>query len=514
VSNPQPPVLLIGLDAADLDLMRRLCAAGEMPALSSLMDRGCFGALEGNAARFAGGVWPTFYRGRDVGWHGLYHNKLWRQERMCCELADESWFPEPPFWELLDRERLRMAVLDVPMTVASPKPLNGVHLAGWGTHDVITRGAWPSGLWQELTREFGAPAMPAELFGPQSAGTLRRLTARLLDSTDQMSRIGASLLARERWDLFLIVFGATHRGGHYLWDLSQLDPTALRSEARRELEDALTKVYRACDQGVKRLLDRAPPDSRVMVFALHGMGRNTTWADRTPEILHRIQAGGSNGAPKGGALYRLKRMIPWPLIRPITTRLPQSIQSRLVKLWSRRMFDWSATRAFPLPMDHAGYLRINLRGREPEGTVSPGAEYDALCRELAEGFLSFRDLETGEPIARRVHRLDELAPPGAPGRDRLPDLVIEWAGVSPTDSRGIVSGSYSEMRWSPPDRLPSGRAGNHRSHGWFVGAGEGIAPGTRADGYQIVDLVPTIFRWLGADQAAGFQGGPIGELCR
>src|SRR5215208_4023863 len=137
------PVVMIGLDAADTDLIERLCEAGELPALSGLRSKGAFGPLEGIAGRFAGGVWPTFYTGRDVAWHGLYHNKIWRQEHMCCEVADESWFPEAPFWELLDRDRFRIAVLDVPMTVSSPKPVNGVHLAGWGTHDVIARGSWP-----------------------------------------------------------------------------------------------------------------------------------------------------------------------------------------------------------------------------------------------------------------------------------------------------------------------------------------------------------------------------------
>ena len=33
--------------------------------------------------------------------------------------------------------------------------------------------------------------------------------------------------------------------------------------------------------------------------------------------------------------------------------------------------DWNATRYFPLAMDHAGYMRINLAGREPNGIVDP-----------------------------------------------------------------------------------------------------------------------------------------------
>jgi predicted AlkP superfamily phosphohydrolase/phosphomutase len=502
------PVLMIGWDAADHELIERLCQAGELPVLAGLRARGLVGTLDGCAARFAGGVWPTFYTGQDVPWHGLYHNKIWRQERMRVEVADETWFPEPPFWELLDRERYRIAVLDVPMTVALPKPLNGIHLAGWGTHDVIARGSWPGELWQQLSRQFGPPSMPPELFGAQSAASLRRLVSQLVQSTEQMSAIGASLLARERWDLFLLVFGATHRGGHYLWDLSQIDRSRLSDQDRKALERALTEVYLACDRGLGRLLSKAPPDGRILVFAVHGMGHNTTWADRAADILDRIQTGATQQPSRKGALYTLKQLLPWPLVRAVTTRLPQGVQSRLVQLWSKGMFDWSRTRAFPVPMDHAGYIRLNVRGREPEGIVSPGGEYESLCTKLAEGFLSFRDEKTGAPIVRRVHRLQELAPADAPARDRLPDLVVEWADVSPIDSSGITSHLYGELRWSPPNRIPSGRAGNHRSRGWFVAAGDGVPRG-RVDGHSIQDLVPTVCQWLGARLEDRLHGRPI-----
>jgi predicted AlkP superfamily phosphohydrolase/phosphomutase len=504
---------MIGLDAADYGLIEQLCEKGELPTLAGLRARGSHGALDGCAAQFAGGVWPSFYTGRDVAWHGLYHNKIWRQERMCVEVADETWFPDPPFWESLDRDRYRIAVLDVPMTVASPKPLNGVHLAGWGTHDVIARGSWPAELWQQLGKQFGPPSMPAELFGAQSAKTLKRLVAQLVRSTGQLADIGAELLSREQWDLFLLVFGATHRGGHYLWDLSQIDRTGLPAKQRAELEGALTEVYRAIDRGLGRILSRAPADARIMVFAVHGMGPNTTWADRTSEILQRILSGGATEAPKRGALYRIKQMLPWPLVREITSRLPQSLQSRLVKLWSKSMFDWSRTRAFPVPMDHAGYIRLNLRGREPEGIVEPGKEYESLCAELAQGFSSFRDLATGRPIVRRVYRQEELAPEEAPARDRLPDIVVEWSDVSPIESPGIASERYGEIRWSPPDRLPSGRAGNHRSRGWFIAAGDGME-NCRVEGYSILDLVPTVCRWLGTDVGERLQGRAIAQLVR
>ena len=250
---------------------------------------------------------------------------------------------------------------------------------------------------------------------------------------------------------------------------------------------------------------------RVLVFALHGMGPNTAWADRCADMLARILAGGPGVcAPRRGLVYAAKQAIPWRLARAVTARIPPELQARLVPLWSSRMYDWRTTRAFPLPMDHAGYVRVNLRGREPRGIVPP-EEYSALCDQIAQGFLSFRDAASGRPIARRVHRMDELASRDAPARHRLPDLVVEWADVPPGAAPVIRSESLGELSWSSP-KLTSGRAGNHEPDGWFVARGPGIGTGPTAAVHPIVDLVPTVYRWLGLEPDEALAGRPIPEL--
>ena len=55
----------------------------------------------------------------------------------------------------------------------------------------------------------------------------------------------------------------------------------------------------------------------------------------------------------------------------------------------------------------------------------------------------------------------------APGRHRLPDLVVEWDDVPPGSATVIRSERHGELRWGTA-RLPSGRAGNHRPDGWFI----------------------------------------------
>ncbi len=53
--------------------------------------------------------------------------------------------------------------------------------------------------------------------------------------------------------------------------------------------------------------------------------------------------------------------------------------------------DWSKTRAYAMGL---GNIYINLKGREAQGIVKPGAEYDALRAEIKtklEAFVDDRD---------------------------------------------------------------------------------------------------------------------------
>jgi predicted AlkP superfamily phosphohydrolase/phosphomutase len=505
------PVIVIGLDAVELSLVERLCSEGKLPNLQFMRENGCFGKLQSDAHLFAGGVWPTFYTSKTVPWHGIYHNKLWRFERMRCEVASKEWLPNRPLWEYLDGQEYRIAVVDVPMTLGTSKMINGIHLCGWGTHDLVGNGSWPPNFWKRMEGKFGGPVIEPEYFGPQTGKSLKRLRKQLLMGTEQLVEVGEYILAQNSWDLFLIVFGAGHRAGHYLWDLSQIKPLSISGDLHRSISGALEEIYMALDRGVGRLRKKAPKGAKVMVFAVHGMGPNCGWSDWCPKLLAMIQEKDEGRPAKSGFLYGLRQAMPWSLIRQVTRHMPKPLLDRLVSLWSSEMFDWSQTRYFPLPMDHAGYIRINVKGREPQGIVESGSDYNELCRQLEAALKSFCDVTSGKPIVDNVYRPEHIAPSDSTFRKYLPDLVVTWKDISAIESRGIRSERYGELLLD--GFLPSGRSGNHNRDGWFFACGPGIEPKSHVQGSRVMDLAPTLFRWLGAPVPYEFQGRPIADLC-
>jgi predicted AlkP superfamily phosphohydrolase/phosphomutase len=81
--------------------------------------------------------------------------------------------------------------------------------------------------------------------------------------------------------------------------------------------------------------------------------------------------------------------------------------------------DWSKTRAYAMGL---GEVYINLRGREAQGIVQPGAEYEALKRELQQKLVAMTDPQTGERPVRRVLAREEVYRQFDP--NMIPDLFV------------------------------------------------------------------------------------------
>ena len=81
--------------------------------------------------------------------------------------------------------------------------------------------------------------------------------------------------------------------------------------------------------------------------------------------------------------------------------------------------DWSKTRAYAMGL---GEVYINLKGRESQGIVEPGAEYDALKIELKERLVAMVDPETGESPVSRVVSREEAYSKFDP--NMIPDLFV------------------------------------------------------------------------------------------
>ncbi len=89
--------------------------------------------------------------------------------------------------------------------------------------------------------------------------------------------------------------------------------------------------------------------------------------------------------------------------------------------------DWRKTLAYSASNTEQG-IYLNLRGREPEGIVLE-TDYDRVREEVIRLFEDLRDPETGNKVAVRIFRREELY--SGPCVSDAPDIIMflnngEW----------------------------------------------------------------------------------------
>jgi predicted AlkP superfamily phosphohydrolase/phosphomutase len=151
---------------------------------------------------------------------------------------------------------------------------------------------------------------------------------------------------------------------------------------------------------------------------------------------------------------------------------------------------WPRMKAFAVPTNTHGRVRINLRGRERDGVVAPDA-YDAVCDEVEAAVRACRNPRTGGSVVEDVVRLGD--------EDPSADLLIVWkdcADALEHPEAGLIG------------PVPYGRTGSHSTRGFAFIAGYGI-PYSDLGERPAADLTPTIVALLGGEPPGDMQGRPL-----
>ena len=515
-------LLLISFDSASPALVEEGMREGWLPNLARLRERGAYGRLRSTADWLVSSHWASFSLGTPPNEHGCYHFLQWRADRMRVMRLEPAWMIREPFWRELAERGTRVVVLDAPYT---PPPRSrsypGVEMCGWATNEMIFPPfVHPARMKEVVRKTYGRSLRRAgeglayERYAPRPLGELLHIRDQLVDIVDRSASLSCELLAKEPWDLFLTVFGPSHRAGHMFWGEGSVAGEA-GPEVDRAMQDAVRAVYVATDRAIGRVLEAAGEQTPVLVFSLIGMSHNTSRTDVLPAMLARVLAGDRSAAAAHEKLRvasLLRRAVPLPWRQVMKGWLPIAMQDRLSMFWRMGRTDWSGTKAVSLSADVHGYVRINLRGREVRGIVEPGEEYDRVCTQIAEGLLGFVDSDSGEPVVREVRRADELFPTGG-RRDALPDLIVRWAASPCASTRAIESPRFGRIPWPTPGKNPNARSGNHTAEAFVVAVGDGIEPGSSVNAEaHILDLPPTILALLGEEAPPYMTGKVIREI--
>lgn len=503
---------MIGLDLGDGRLIERWADDGTLPALGRLFSTsGGSRELASTADTLHVSAWPSLYTGSSPGEHGVYFTFQPVPGIQGHRRFHEGLYGRPTFWNLLGRAGTASTVFDAPYTHPEPDS-RASQVFDWGVWAkylgersspprLVRRlrkavGAYPLGL---EAHDVGLGAIPPEEIGP-----------RLVEAAAARTRAALWLLEAAPAALFFLVYGETHPAAHYLWPAGlERSPEGIDPGAADDARLARLKaVYREIDRGIARILDAAPAEATVLVFSPDSIVANYGAWHLLPDVLrrsgylHEPVPGESAEAPaRPGLVRRIRDLLPRDFRKSLARYLPVALRDRLSRQVDTAFIDWSRTRAFCLPTDLEGLIRINLRGREPEGIVAP-QDYDAVCDELSAALLALESPATGRGVVREVIRTRERLPGGRV--DHLPDLIVLW---EPVGRLGAVrSGSVGSVAGESPDARP----GTHGTPGFLVASGPGADEWRRRAGH-VQDMARLALEWFEVE-APGYMGSSGSEV--
>lgn len=541
-------LLVIALDSVDPVSLERWLELGHLPNIGRLRQSGVYARLDNCVAHPGGTVgfsatepsWVVFSTGCYPGTNGYWDIARYDPETYDLKANIEGRLYDygrcAPFFDL--GPEYKTTLFDLPMWGPSAR-INGPQVAGWGGH--FTAGvscSEPPELLRELNRNFGHCAVLRKDHGsPWQTDYHVWLHKELHASIGKRGKIIRHLMQRDAWNLFVGAFLEAHSAGHDLLHYSANEhPLFPGTSSHLFAEDPLLDVCQSIDRELGKIMAALPPDTSIALCGVHGMAENHSdllTMVFLPEFLYRWNFPGRRafpsaaGTPPGPVVGRPPRKSwtgslwvmcdePNPLRRWLGPYLPGSLLrasassvlaspydpdlnrlSWMPASWYRKQ--WPRMSAFALPTFWEGRIRINLRGREGQGIVSPD-HYPALCDELAAKLSKLTDARSGKPVVKKVVRTRSSATDDDP---RLPfaDLVVEW------EERAVdVVESPDIGRIGP---IPYMRAGGHRPRTFLIASGPGVTPGGTIQGGKVVDLAPTLLSLLGAPIPQAMEGRPL-----
>jgi predicted AlkP superfamily phosphohydrolase/phosphomutase len=521
-------VFIVGWDGATFDLIKPWCDRGLLPNIASVLEQGAHGALRSTMPPMTFPAWSSFMTGKNPAKHGIFDFMRGRPGSYDLEFVNGGQRRAASFWKLLSDAGRQVISISVPCTYP-PEPVNGIMLSGFDApglggsgSKLDARGMHPPSLCAELDRAVGGHPIGSFPIAEINQGRPDLALEKILHAIRRKAETTKYLIQRYPWDCAMILFGESDGVGHHFWKYCDRDSPLFTSQPPG-MEHSMLRVYQELDLQLGELRRLLPPETTLLMMSDHGFGGVSNsvlypncWL--RDQGLLQFRGGTSRWASRAldGVKCRAVAMLPSKVKRLIY----RAAQSRLGGIEAQvrySIIDWPNTKAYFDENPYYPVLWLNVRGRQPLGTVEPGTEYERLRSELIERIEDWRHPETGERIALRAYRREDVY--RGPYLEEAPDIIVHWGERDGYSYAFRVSSKSKRLRWLEeidphrPEHMAffTGKSGTHRDDGILLAEGPAIRSGVVRNA-AIVDVAPTILHLLGVAVPADMDGRVLTEM--
>jgi len=496
-------VLVIGIDSGTFDLITPWTEEGYLPNIARLINEGSWSELESTPLPLTGPAWTSFMTGKNPGKHGVFDFvRVTKDYKTLPINADD--IDSKTIFEIVSQDKKKVISINVPIT-HPPQEVNGYMISGMPASDVSDGITFPEDAKERLPRDY--LIIPKTVYEGDNE-------KEILDELDIMLKRQMEVVKdfiKEDWDLFMVVFFATDVVSHWFWKYHDKNHPLHRQE-HEKYAGAILDIYQKVDESIGELLASIDSNTTVLVMSDHGVGPLhqdifiNNWLAKKgylkfkKNLITRLKVLAHGLGWTLENLYSISQRL--KLARKTVSMSEEGRNFLLKFLLSFSDVDWSRTKAYS--MTNFGPIFINLKGREEQGIVEKGREYDELVNEIKDGLLQIKD-PNGEHAIEKVFTKDELFH----GKyfDFAPDIIYVPKDMKYTSNRYFEFGS--NKLFGKPHRDMSG---DHRYNGIFIARGDQIKEGLRFEGAKIYDLAPTILHLMEAGIPDDMDGRVLKEI--
>ncbi len=503
--------MIVGLDGATFDIIDPMIREGKLPNLSHMITNGSRGILNSVIPPYSPPAWMSMLTGKNPGKHGIFHFLKRKEGSYELEVASFRDVSERNLFSILTKEGLGSGVMNIPLTYPPPSKVKGFFVSGIPVPPNSRSYAVPGGMVETLEKAGYMVDVDFRGFHPNFEYEEDRwedyqdLLDRLIAVEKTRVDMFLDLMDRDDVQLLFLVISLTDRVQHYFWRFSDRDHPGHSEEGEKRFGDAIERAYRLSDELLGKVMDRGGTGANYLVVSDHGAGPHycdfhlNRWLEENGFLTRKKTP---RWVLKRGSLSGIFSRLG---IGFVTGLLPGSVGSKMVIYPGRKRSPdssdiiWSRSEAFASMYG----IRINLRGREPDGIVEPGRQYRDVIDRIRESIGKLQNPLDRKKLLTRCLVKEEVF--SGPHLDGSPDIFLDLGDISVLPSESWVSGDLCV----PRRRCPS--SGTHRIEGVFIARGPGIMAGNDLGELRIEDVMPTVLHLFGISVPRDLDGSVIME---
>jgi len=404
-------VIVIGWDGATRKVIERGLDEGWLPSLKSFSNNGRLLDLISTIPFATVPAWTSCFTGVNPGKHGYFDFTELIKGTYKIRFTNGSFRKFPAVWNWISRAGKNAIVAGVPGTYPIEE-INGIMVSGFISPlpgKLTPDQVYPEKLYP-IVKNWGYGGINETIIRKKKH---QKIIDILIDRIKRKEHIILELLRNYDWDLFIAVFNESDTVSHHFWMF--WDDHSPRHQ--QGFKEAIPIVYKHLDNTLGRILKEAEKnDCLVMLVSDHGFQASDTTIIHINNWL----------AQKGYLKFYSNRE---PLIKKLGLHLfPYKLQSYLFhklqkyaeEIESNARFagiDWERTTAFSEELDYFPSIRVNLKEREPQGTI-PEEEYLDFVNHIC------KELKKWEFIKNAYYREEIYKGPFV---EKAPDIILEIA---------------------------------------------------------------------------------------